>query len=200
LNGITALLPSPDWFTGFYLFDTVDEYDRTFFDSFLIRMYPWDAGTDLGNSYTAFDKDAVPADIVRRFTKANAPNGIFVSPEGSVKPVGELECKLYTCPPEDTVCLKPDWPPVNGCDTFRFPRCDQECDPVTATICQECVSEVEDQGNAVFYQDCCQSGRTPLKGTCSNNSFLSGNGSGAAAVTGVTVGFAVIVVLLGFIF
>jgi hypothetical protein len=201
LNAICALLPSPDWFTGFYLFDTVDEYDRTFWNSFRLHIYPWDAGTDNGDTYTAFDNDAVPADIVRRFTKQTAPGGgIFLSAEGTIKPVGELECKLQVCLPEDEVCEKSDWPPVNGCDTFRFPRCDQQCDPATTTICEECKPMDQDQGNAVFHTSCCQSRREPKQGSCVNNSdFGEGNGSGAAAVTGVTVGFAAIVGLLGFI-
>jgi hypothetical protein len=196
LNAITALSPSPDWFTGLYLFDTVDEYDRTFFNSFILHTYPWDAGTDLGDTYTAFDKDAVPADIVRRITKSNAPGGnIFMSAEGTVKPVGELECKLYVCTPDDTECLKPNWPPSNGCDTFRFPRCDEECDPDVETVCQECAGVKEDNGRAIFYENCCQSGRDPLNGSCNNDSFKSG----APAATGVSLGFAAIVGLLAFI-
>jgi hypothetical protein len=178
------------------LFDTVDEYDRTFFNSFILHTYPWDAGTDLGDTYTAFDKDAVPADIVRRITKSNAPGGnIFMSAEGTVKPVGELECKLYICTPDDTECMKPNWPPSNGCDTFRFPRCDEECDPDVETVCQECAGVKEDNGRAIFYENCCQSGRDPLNGSCNNDSFKSG----APAATGVSLGFAAIVGLLAFI-
>jgi len=57
LNAVAGMFPSPDWFTGFYLFDTVDEYDRTFWDRFTIRTYPWDAGTDAGQTYTSEDRD-----------------------------------------------------------------------------------------------------------------------------------------------
>src|SRR3569832_1556976 len=36
LNAIASMSPSPDWFTGFYLFDTVDEYDRTYWQRFTL--------------------------------------------------------------------------------------------------------------------------------------------------------------------
>lgn len=204
LNGIAALLPSPDWFTGFYLFDTVDEFDLTFFSTFLLHIYPWDAGTDTGDSYTSFDADAVPADNVKRFTTQNSPGGIFKSPEGSIKPVGELECKLYVCPPEDVECEKPDWPPANGCDVFRFPSCDEECDPASNTVCEQCEGIEADAGRPIFYQNCCQSERQPLNGYCNNsggngNGGSGNNGSGAAAVAGTTFAFAAVVGLLGFI-
>jgi hypothetical protein len=192
LNGITAMLPSPDWFTGFYLFDTVDEFDRTFFNEFLLHTYAWDGGTDNGNTYEAFDSDAVPALAIERFTSSNTPGGIFVSQEGSVKPVGEIDCRLYVCDPTvDAACEMPGWPPENGCDIFRFPNCDQKCNPISSTVCEECKPQSGDN-EPVYYQNCCNSNREPFAGDCVNGAAVLGT-SGAASITGVSLAASVAV-------
>ena len=40
LSGIAGFSPSPDWFTPFYLFDTINKYGQTFWQSFKIRTCP----------------------------------------------------------------------------------------------------------------------------------------------------------------
>ena len=45
-----GMSPSPDWFTGFYLFDRLHEYDRAFWQRFTLYTYQWNAGTDWGDN------------------------------------------------------------------------------------------------------------------------------------------------------
>jgi Spondin_N len=178
--------PSPDWFTGFYLLNTIDDYDRTFWSRIKIQTYPWDAGTDAGQSYTATDSDLDPKIPVQRFTPENSPNGIFVSPDGkSVLPVAEWECVLHVCP-NISDCDMENWPPANGCDVLKYPGCDVACDPTNSTTsCQECVPK-SGQAGKVYYNDCCQSGFDPVKGNC-DNMGSSGSGSGALEVLGLAL-------------
>jgi len=139
----------------------------------LIRTYPWDAGTDAGDSYTAVDHELDPPQGVFRITPDNAPNGIFVSPNGKeVLPVAEWQCVLHTCdagvPAKD--CHKSNWPPANGCDLLKYPGCDESyCDPDTDSPCQACKPKEYDDGAVVFYPDCCQSNHEPMIGSCQIN-------------------------------
>jgi hypothetical protein len=171
LNGIAGMSPSPDWYTGFYLFDTVDEYDRTFWHNFTLFTYPWDAGTDSGKSYTAEDRDLDPPINVERFFPNNVPDsGAYLSPDGKqVLPVGELNCELYVCPVEEPFCVRPNWPPENYCDVFKYPTCATYCDPEKEEGCEEC------KGNGyepkfVYLKGCCASGHEPRHGKCSPDS------------------------------
>jgi Spondin_N len=195
LSGIVSMNPSPDWFTGFYLLDVVDEYDRTYWNRIVIHTYPWDAGTDGGTTYTDVDYDLDPTINVERIYAKNAlPNGIFLSPAGDeVLPVAEWDCALHVCNSSDD-CEMENWPPANGCDKLKWPGCDDVCNPDAGDACEECkpkrtqrrsepdASETAGaaEGEAqekIFYKSCCQSNHEPLTGSCKGN---YGGGSGAA--------------------
>ena len=164
ISGITGINPSPDWFTGFYHFDTIDEYDLVYWESFKVQTYPWDAGTDDGQHYTDIDYEKQRPDVVQRMTPDTAPNGIFVSPFGDeIRPVGEWECVLHTCPVEDPDCEKPDWPPENGCDILKYPECATTCDPKVDSPCERCIREEIVDPEEVWYTDCCAAGRRPKR-------------------------------------
>jgi hypothetical protein len=204
VNGIVGFVPSPDWFTGFYLFDTIDEYDRTYFNRFLLHTYPWDAGTDGGETYTSTDIDLDPPVIVSRIYPQNAPgaNGnIFVSPQdGSVKPTGEFECRLHVCPLENPECEKENWPPEYGCDVFRFPGCDIPCkaeDVLNATAqCMECVRN-ENDAVIHYYPNCCRSNMIPKDGNCDEYYDPDAQGdSGAISVVKFSIVATALLVLL----
>lgn len=165
--------PSPDWYTGFYLLDTIDEYDRTYWNRMIIHTYPWDAGTDEGDTYTSIDLDLDPPINVERIFKANAPpGGIFVSPDGDVRPTAEWDCLLHVCPGTED-CDKENWPPANGCDLLKYPGCENECNPEVER-CQECKPKAKDGERKVFYSNCCQSNYEPLRGKCGNGSYSAG--------------------------
>ena len=162
ISGLSGIDPSPDWFTGFYHMDVIDEYDLTFWESFKIHTYPWDAGTDDGTKYEDIDYEREFPDVVKRFTPETAPNGVFVSPYGDeIKPVAEFECVLHTCPMEDPDCHKPDWPPANGCDILKFPECNNACDPKVDELCQRCKRQSNLDPKEVWYPDCCEAGYVP---------------------------------------
>jgi len=139
ISGMAGIDPSPDWFTGFYLFDTINPFSQKNWSEFKIHSYPWDAGTDGGEGYLANDDELESLGVVRRFIPENARNGVFVSPRGDeVLPTAEWQCILHTCPLEDPDCVKADWPPSNRCDILKYPECNNACDPNVDSICEKC--------------------------------------------------------------
>lgn len=166
LSGMSAMNPSPDWYTGFYLMDVIDEYDRTYWNRIIIHTYPWDAGTDSGTTYNSIDEDMDPPGNVERIFPGNAPpGGIFISSDGDVRPVAEWDCMLHVCPGEDEDCELENWPPANGCDLLKYPGCEAECNPEEVR-CQECKAKSKDGERQVFYKSCCQSNYEPAEGKC----------------------------------
>jgi hypothetical protein len=201
LNSISSMQPSPDWITGFYMFDTIDQYDRTFWDRFTIRTYPWDAGTDSGQYYTAPDSDVDPPDNVARIKAANAPaSGAFLSPDGGDPlPVAEWDCVLHACPVYDPDCQKADFPPQNYCDILKYPECYSYCNPEEADEelpCNPC------KGNGwetklVWFHDCCVSGHEPRSGPSCTEMEFAASGAGMWTTTLALVAVCVSTLLLG---
>jgi hypothetical protein len=187
ISGIAGVMPSPDWFTGFYLFNTVKNQGLTFWDSFKLRTYPWDAGTDDGQRFTDPDQDTDPPENVVRFTTANSPNKAFVSQGGDeVLYLAEWECVLHTCPLDNPDCEMENWPPANGCDVLRYPECAEECNPDVDNPCDKCE-------NGANHKDCCLAGSKPEGGNC-------GTASGAVEVVGSATVLLSSSVLLGLFF
>mmetsp|Transcript_29159 Transcript_29159/g.62487 ORF Transcript_29159/g.62487 Transcript_29159/m.62487 type:complete len:588 (+) Transcript_29159:179-1942(+) len=67
LSSMVKITPSPDWFVGFSDFRSVSYDTETFFNRVVIQSYVWDAGTDEGESYLAFDRDLDPQVPCMRF-------------------------------------------------------------------------------------------------------------------------------------
>ena len=192
VNGISSIQPSPDWFTGFYMFNVVDQYALTFWSRWTIQTYPWDAGADSGQYYTAPDDPTDPLKMVFRYAPGNTPeDGAFLSPDGkSVPPVAEWDCELFVCPVDNPFCEKPDWPPSNYCDILKYPTCNSYCNPnATQAASSRSASSSSSSGTTgdgtnaplpcvscrgngwepkiVYFNDCCASGHDPLHGpTC----------------------------------
>ena len=161
LSGLAGMDPSPDWFTHFYLFNVIKEQGQTYWKSFKIRTYPWDAGTDDGEHYMAPDRDSDPPDVVTRIDVGNTVNDIYLNPaRNQVRYVAEWECFLHTCPVEDPECQKADWPPQ--CDKLRFPECDRSCDVNNDDDCEQCRQKINNE--KVYRKDCCLAGFLPKKG------------------------------------
>jgi len=60
------IAPSPDWFSGFYDFDPRDPSSNTWYGEFIIETHPWDAGTEIGASYsTSNDPEPTNVPILR---------------------------------------------------------------------------------------------------------------------------------------
>lgn len=171
LSGIASMKPSPDWFTGFYLHDTIKTVGEIYWERFKLRSYPWDAGTDNGQWYTDIDEDTDPPGNIVRMTVQNAPNGIFVNKGGDeVLYVAEWECILHTCPIEEPGCLKEDWPPQNGCDILQYPECAETCDPATSSPCDKC-------NDNTYHKDCCLAGLKPSGSSCDATASTSTSAS-----------------------
>jgi Spondin_N len=185
ISGIAPVSPSPDWYTGFYLFNTFKEDTLTYWDSFKVRTYPWDAGTDDGDSYTAQPRDTDPPGLITRIEKDNTVNGIFLNAAGDTIPyLAEWECVLNTCPLDNPDCEKPDWPPTNNCDILKYPQCNTPCNPDVDKDCEQCKRE-SDTEEKVYHPNCCLAGREPKDGTCEAETKGDTTTSGAAAVSWV---------------
>lgn len=181
LSGIAAMSPSPDWYTAFYLFDTMKESTQTFWDSFKIRTYPWDAGTDDGTLYESQDRDTDPAGLVARIEVGSTAENIFLSPAGDkITYLAEWECILHTCPYDEPDCEKPDWPPANNCDVLRYPECNTPCDPLVEPDCEQCKRESNNE-DKIYHKNCCLAGREPKDGTCDGEEESNDESTSSAA-------------------
>lgn len=194
ISGLAGMSPSPDWFSHFYLFEVIKEQGQTYWESFKIRSYPWDAGTDDGDHYSSTDRDTNPPGVVTRIDVGSTVNDIYLNPsKDQVRHTAEWECVLHTCPIEDPECQKPNWPPENNCDILRFPLCANTCNPDKDELCEKCrrKNSAEEQ---VYHEDCCLAGRLPVEGgqrECDRRAGFNTSGAGV-----VTVGMAVAVALL----
>jgi len=95
LSTITMIAPSPDWFSGFYDFRPIDE-STNWYSKFVIDTYPWDAGTEEGDTFSG-DNDATdPKEPIVRLTVDTVPsNGVFLnSDKDEVLPMGRWTCSL----------------------------------------------------------------------------------------------------------
>ena len=98
ISAITMIAPSPDFFSGFYDQRVLDEATNTWYESFTIETYPWDAGTRTGDSFLANSSPQDPAQPVSFLTDPNVPGsaaGVFLNPDGiSVDPVAKWTCTV----------------------------------------------------------------------------------------------------------
>jgi len=94
---ISKMAPSPDWFSGFYDFSAVNEDKETWYRQFTIETYPYDAGTEDGNTYANYNSATRPQQPISQFTVNNAPNGIYLNSDGNdILPVAKYTCTLNT--------------------------------------------------------------------------------------------------------
>jgi len=140
-----------------------------------VRTYPWDAGTDAGQSYDAPDRSEDPLQSVTRIrpNDGSAPtSGAFVSfddlrRQAVVNPVGEFSCVLHVCPLANPDCKKPNWPPANGCDVLKYPGCEnwEECfDNDDNTSSKQQQYQQQQQRRVVLRENCCAAGLRHVDG------------------------------------
>jgi len=96
LTTISMIAPSPDWFTGFYDFSPVNDLTKTWYSEFVIETYPWDAGTEDGDTFSGANGATDPREPIFRFTSANTPsNGILLNSAGNdVLPMASWTCSI----------------------------------------------------------------------------------------------------------
>ena len=68
ISTISMVVPSPDWFSGFYNFNAVNEVSGTWYREFVIDTLPWDAGTEDGDDYSLSNPATDPQQSIFWFT------------------------------------------------------------------------------------------------------------------------------------
>jgi hypothetical protein len=74
---VTMIAPSPDWFAGVRGLNLLD--GQTWRDEVVVQLYPHDAGTDSGATYTAPDLATVPPEPISSITGAPFTPGVPVA-------------------------------------------------------------------------------------------------------------------------
>jgi len=94
LSTISMIAPSPDWFSGVYNFDVV--VGEMWYESFTLSTFPWDAGSDSGDTYTSADQATTPQENIFQLAVDTLPDTmVFLSPTGgSVEPVATWTCSV----------------------------------------------------------------------------------------------------------
>jgi len=98
ISAISKLAPSPDWFSGFHDFNAVNKDSDTWYQEFIIPIYPFDAGTENGETYNTVNSRTVPVQPITQFSIDHLPNDeIFLNREGDgILPVATYTCTLST--------------------------------------------------------------------------------------------------------
>jgi hypothetical protein len=110
---VTMVAPSPDWFTGVADLDLRD--GNGWVDELVVDLYPYDAGTDSGPTYTSPDQPTVPQVPVAAIT------GYPFSPPGG--PLGTFTFRLLqvTAVPQAPAIALTAFPnPFNPRTTIRL--------------------------------------------------------------------------------
>jgi len=79
---VTMVAPSPDWFAGVHDLDLIENGDWVANKS--VDLYPYDAGTDDGESFSSPDAASMPHVPIRRI------DGFPFASNGSVAPIGRF--------------------------------------------------------------------------------------------------------------
>jgi hypothetical protein len=110
---VTMVAPSPDWFTGVAGLDLRD--GDAWADEITVEMWPYDAGTDSGTTYTAGNNNTSPRDPVVAITGAPFSPGVSL---------GTLSFTLLTsatnAPDASRLALKASPNPFNPRTTISF--------------------------------------------------------------------------------
>jgi hypothetical protein len=109
MSSITMVAPSPDWYTGFYNVKPIVRKNGkvVWLESFEIETFPWDAGTETGDTFTGSNAKETPHRPIMQLTKATVPeNGVLLSPDRTeVLPMATWTCTLVnkSCDDHDGV-------------------------------------------------------------------------------------------------
>jgi len=91
------IAPSPDWFSGFYDLDVRDPKNRdNFLQSFSVETFPWDAGTEQGDTFSGANDAENPAKDIFQLIVGTVPAaGVLLNPDGTaVLPMVRWDCEL----------------------------------------------------------------------------------------------------------
>ena len=79
---VTMIAPSPDWFVGVNSLSLIDN-DGQWIDQIVVDLYPYDAGTDSGITYTSPNEDTDPQEPIAEITGYPFLNNDEVLPLGT---------------------------------------------------------------------------------------------------------------------
>lgn len=95
LSSMSMIAPSPDWFTGMEAIDLRNSRTNTWFRKISVETFPYDAGTDNGETYRSPDSPSRPQEPIYGLTKDKLSSRDLLDPSGStVLPVAKWECIL----------------------------------------------------------------------------------------------------------
>lgn len=92
LSLVSKIYPSPDWFVGVSDLELCLENGQ-WIEEKIVNLYPYDAGTDSGATYTSPDQPTLPREAIRRIkpNNPNDPRSPFYDPENKeMKPLAKL--------------------------------------------------------------------------------------------------------------
>jgi hypothetical protein len=78
---VSMIAPSPDWFVGVSAVDLFE--NGKWADTKAVELFPYDAGTDAGTTYTSFDAPTEPWEAIRRIETEPFLNDGEVAPLGT---------------------------------------------------------------------------------------------------------------------
>lgn len=95
VSAVAKLFPSPDWNVGIDRINLCDG-NCTWRRSVVKDLYPWDAGTDDGITFTSANSKSVPQQPIRNITTTTHPRGSFPKKDGSdiTRPFGQIKLQL----------------------------------------------------------------------------------------------------------
>jgi len=118
LSTISMIAPSPDWFSGFYDFSPIDTgATDTWYEGFVIDTYPWDAGTEDGDTFSPMNDSTDPKEPIYQLTKDTVPsNGVLLnSAQDEVLPMLRWTCSLDSDQSSCTGGIDADIPETPNC-------------------------------------------------------------------------------------
>jgi Spondin_N len=137
LSTISMMAPSPDWFSG--IFDVNPAVDGVWLEEFSISTYPFDAGTEMGTTYSITNPASTPRSVIYPLVASTVPqNGILLDPTGTkVLPVAMWSCTLKTLS-EPTATT-----PAPAPEPSESPAAQPECFEYsqTCTVNADCCSQ-----------------------------------------------------------
>lgn len=97
LSTISMIAPSPDWFSGIDSFSPRGP-EGYWYAAFELATYPFDAGTEEGDTYSLDNEPSRPHGPIYQLTPDTVPeNGVFLDPTGTeVLPVATWTCYLLS--------------------------------------------------------------------------------------------------------
>nr|CAD7426797.1 unnamed protein product [Timema monikensis] len=111
---VSKITPSPDWIVGVAGLELCLR-NCTWVKNKVLKLYPWDVGTDSGITYEAANSQTIPPEPIRQIltSSPNNPESPFYDPSGAdMKPMAQLiltRQRLY-----EKSCADGEGPPIDA--------------------------------------------------------------------------------------